>query len=172
MPNGVDLKFDMPTDAELKQMFDMVPKLNHYKVSDQVLRAGSMPIVRKAREKAPRGDIPKAGQKVGSSKKRSKKQRGEAKWDTPLHTTIDHVVRKYQAGGVAVIGPRWPEGNKAYFNTSPKGRREFLWGMMTGRVVPQIRNWIVQAFDETQPEQLSAMKSKLATVIDRMFRSK
>jgi hypothetical protein len=162
--NRIDLNMDkMPTDAELKRMFDAVPILEQYKVSDKVVRAGSAPIVTRARQLAPRST-------PEDRAKRSKKQRAAADWDHPLWKTIKRVVRKYKnARGIAVVGPEWPKGNKAYFNTSPRGRRQVLWGRSTGRTIAQVRNWIVQAFDETKPQQLAAMKAKLKTLMREIW---
>jgi hypothetical protein len=91
---------------------------------------------------------------------------------------------------LAVIGPRWPKGNKAYFNTSPKGNAGHRWGKagqqyqrtrngrtetytaIAAKPRSQIRNWIVQAFDETKSQQLAAMKAKLTELTDKMMRDK
>jgi hypothetical protein len=164
MANKLDIKLNLPSDAELKRMFDMVPKLDQYKVGDQVVTAGTQPIVKRARELAPRGN-------KADRAKRSKKQRDKADWEYPLWKTIKRVIRKYQRYTNGVVGPEWPKGNKAYFNTSPNGRRVFLWGKATGKVAVQVRNWIVQAFDETKPQQLAAMKAKLTTLIDKLMRN-
>jgi len=154
---------NLPTDAELEQMFDAVPILKRHSVSDKTVRAGAKPIVKRARQLAPRSS------KTGSAKKRSKNQRKGADWETPLWKTIKMVVRKYSANAAAIVGPEWPAGNKAYFNTSPRGRRKFLWGKDTGETVPQIRNWIVKAYDETRPEQLKAMKDKLTQLMKQVW---
>lgn len=169
--NRVDVRIDMPSDAELSRMFDAVPLLDRHQVFDKVLRAGARPVVTRAKQLAPRSS------KTGSKDKWSKKMlvdggaggtpRGKA--ETPLWKTIALVVRKYMKGGVSVVGPKWPEGNKAYFNTGPSGRRQFLWGRNTGVVVAQIRNWIVQAFEETKPLQLSAMKKKLRQLMQEIW---
>lgn len=155
----------LPTDAEIERMFAAVPQLQRHGVADKATRAGAKPIVKRARQLAPRSS------QTGTDKKRSKSQRQSADWGIPLWKTIKQVVRKYSNGGAtAVVGPEWPEGNKAYFNTSPKGRRKFLWGRDTGEIAPQVRNWIVQAFDETRTEQLAAMKRKLKTLMDEVWR--
>jgi hypothetical protein len=163
--NGIDMRLNLPSDADLKRMFDAVPILQRHKVADQTVRAGARPIVTKARQLAPRGD------RTGTSKKRSKSQQAKANWNIPLWKTISMVVRKYAVNASAIVGPKWPEGNKAYFNTGPGGRRQVLWGKVTGVTVPQIRNWIVQAFDETKPQQLSAMKKKLKQLMDGIWKS-
>lgn len=165
MSNKLDIKLKMPTDAELMRMFDMVPKLEKYKVVDYAVQAASGPVVKRARELAPRSSV------TGTAKKRSKSQRDRADFAYPLWKTIKRVIRKYSNRyGMAIIGPEWPKGNKAYFNTSPKGRRQVLWGKPTGRVVQAIRNFIVQAFDETKPAQLEAMKKSLQKTVDQVMR--
>lgn len=164
--NGIDLKLKLPTDAELEKMFAAVPVLERAQVAFHVLKAGSAPIVKRARQLTPRST-------QESRAKRSASQRKKADWDYPLWKTIKVVVRDgRRASGIAVIGPEWPKGNKAYFNTSPKGRRQVLWGKVTGRVIPQIRNWIVQAFDETRSQQLLAMKVKLKLLMDQIWRQR
>ena len=154
----------LPSDAELNAMFDAVPILERHQVADKTVRAGAAPVVKRARQLAPRSS------KTGSAKKRSKSQEASADWSTPLWKTIKQVVRKYSANAFAVIGPKWPEGNKAYFNTSPKGRKQVLWGKHTGKTIAAVRNWIVQAFDETKPKQLAAMKAKLKTLMDEAWK--
>lgn len=163
MKLSVDVK--LPTDAELERIFNAVPILERYKVGDKVTRAGAAVVVRRARQLAPRST-------PEDRAKRSASQRKAADWDTPLWKTIAFVVRGYRRGATAVIGPRWPVGNKAYFNTSPSGRRQVLWGVRTGRTIAQIRNWIVQAFDETRSEQLAAMKTKLTQLMNDIWKSR
>jgi hypothetical protein len=166
MPNSLDIKHNLPSDAEAKRMFDAVPILERYKVADKTLREGSKVILTKARQLAPR-------QTAAKRDLRSSKQRQSADWDTPLWKTVKRVVRKQKRGnGFAVIGPEWPKGNKAYFNTSPAGRKRVLWGKQPKNlspVAPQVRNWIVKAFDETRSAQLAAMKAKLRTLMREVW---
>ena len=164
MANKLDIKLQLPTDADLERMFNMVPKLERFQVGDQVVRAGTQPIVKRAQALAPRSA------NTGTSKKRSKSQREKADWDYPLWKTIKRVIRKYQRYTNGVVGPEWPKGNKAYFNTSPKGRKVFYWGKNANKTAAQVRNWIVQAFDETRAQQLAAMKAKLTELMDKVFR--
>jgi len=169
----IDIKIKMPSDAELAKMFGGVHQLDRYRVGDQVVRAGASPIVKRARSLAPRST-------QESRNKRSRNQQASADWNYPLWKTIKMVVRKYQRGNAgAVVGPEWPKGNTAYFNTSPRGRVRKLWGknpsVFSGAnlstIAPQIRNWIVKAFDETKPQQLSAMKEKLKAVMDTIWKA-
>jgi len=157
------IKLGLPSDADLNKMFNAVPILERHKVGDKVIREGTKPVVKRARELAPRD-------RVGHGKKRSKNQQGAANWTIPLWKTIAQVVRKYDVRTTGVVGPKWPDGNKAYFNTSPKGRKVWYWGKDTGKTAAQVRNWIVEAFEDTKPQQLEGMKQKLKTVMDEVWR--
>jgi hypothetical protein len=157
------IKLNLPSDADLNKRFDAVPILERHKVGDKVIREGTKPVVKRARELAPRD-------RVGNSKKRSKNQKESANWTIPLWRTIAQVVRKYDVRTTGVVGPKWPDGNKAYFNTSPAGRRVWYWGKNTGKVAAQIRNWIVDAFEQTRSQQLDAMKQKLKSLMDQVWR--
>lgn len=163
--NSLDIRHNLPSDAELARMFNAVPILDRHGVADKTLNAGAQPVVKRARQLAPRST-------PEDRAKRSSSQRNKADWDYPLWKTIKRVTRKYNRGanGAAIIGPEWPKGNKAYFNTSPRGRRQVLWGRPTGRTLPQIRNWIVQAFDETRGQQLENMKNKLRTLMNEIWK--
>ena len=158
------VKIQMPNEGEIKRMFDMVPKLERYKVGDKAVRAGAKPVLAKAKQLAPRGNA-RDRDKWHGEKMRSRL--GE----TPLKDTIKMVVKKVASGAYAVIGPEWPKGNKAYFNTSPKGRKQVLWGRVTGTKVATIRNWIVQAADETKSAQDAAMQASLKKSLDEMMKS-
>lgn len=165
------LDFQFPTDAEIKRMFDAVPVLERYGVADKVVRAGSDVVLQRARQLTPRSS-------PEDRRKRSSTQRQAADWDYPLHRAMARVVRKYRrARGVAVIGPRWPKGNKAYLFTSPSGRKRVFWGHLPrlgglSAIAPQVRNWIVQAFDETRGEQNAVMKATLKRLMDEIWRQR
>lgn len=159
--NNIDIV--MPSDAELKQMFDAVPILVRYDVLDKTLRAGAKPIVQRARALTPRST-------PEDREKRSKSQKAKADWDYPLYKTIKYVVRKYNNKlGLAVIGPEWPKGNKAYVFTSSNGRRIWYWGVDQGFTKPPVTNWIKQAFDEKNNEALTAMKTKLKQLMREIW---
>jgi len=154
---------NLPTDAEINAMFDAVPILEKHKVTDKVLTAMVRPIVKRARQKAPR-------QTETQRDKRGKNQEGQADWRTPLWKTITRVVRKYDRGrGFAMVGPSWPKGNKAYFNTSPTGRRQVFWGLRTGKTVATVHDWITEAGDETRGQQKAAAKAKLKELMREIW---
>lgn len=164
MANRIDIKHTMPTDRELSKMFDAVPQLRRHDVMNATLRSGSKVVVDRAKKEAPRS-------KERDVARRSVDQRTKYNWDSPpLWKTIARVIRKSSHSGLAVIGPKFPDGNKAYFNQPRSGkRRHVLWGVDTGRVYVVTRNWLAFAFDQTRSQQLSAMKSTLKKKIDEMW---
>lgn len=161
----------LPSDAEIRKMFDAIPALEKHKVADQVVRAGIRPITTRARALIPRS-------KASDRAKRSKKQRASNPGlDSPLWKTIKHVVRTSDnAGAVAVSGAEWTgktgAGQKIYLiaEHKQKGRRMFFWGKDGGRTKIKIRNVMVQAAEETRAAQLSAMKAKLRSKMDEVWR--
>lgn len=162
--NALDIDMTLPSDAELKRMFDAVPQLRRHDVMGAAVREASKVVAKKARQLAPRST-------PEDRAKRSKSQRQSADWEsTPMRTTVTHVVRKYERSALGVIGPKHPHGNKAYFNQPRSGRRRHvLWGRDVGRTYIAATNWLVQAFEETKPEQLSKMKSILTKKLNDMW---
>jgi len=80
------------------------------------------------------------------------------------------VTRGGNRRSFSIVGPKHPFGNVAYFNSPKSGQRKHkLWGKDVGRVRKATRNWIVQAFDETRPQQLSAMKTALTKKVHEML---
>lgn len=164
MANTFKIKLDFPSDAELDRMFAAVPKLEKYQVGDKVTAAGAQVVAKRAKQTTPRGQ---QADKDKWSQKTKQKRQGEM----PLWKAIRVVTRKYGNGkGYSVVGPKWPEGNKAYLFTAPHGRNIVLWGRRTGRVAQYVRNWIVRSFDETKSAQLTAIKAKLTELMDRVMR--
>jgi hypothetical protein len=162
--NGIDIQVKLPTDRELAKMFDAIPQLKRHGVLGATTQAGAKVIVSRAKQLAPRGND-------ADRQKRSAKQKAAANWNIRLHTTIAEVTRRGNRLAFSIVGPRHPQGNKAYFNSPKSGRRRHvLWGKAGGeRSKLSIRNWIVQAFDETRSSQLSAMKAALTKKIHEMM---
>jgi hypothetical protein len=155
MGNALTIKSNFPNDKELANLFGLVPMLQRQQVAQQAVREGAKPVVKRAKELAPRS-------KPEDTRKRSKKQKASADWNKKLHASVGSVTRGSGVYSFAIIGPRYPVGNKAYFNAPRSGARRIVaWGRDTGRSKRATRNWVVQAFDETRSQQLSAMKSKI-----------
>lgn len=172
-----------PTDADLQRMFSGVPTLERFRVGDQVVRAGAKPITNRFRQLVPRS-------KASDTDKRSKDQKKKADWNAPLWKTVKVVVRKgnssNRGGAIAVIGPEFvTAASKIYLiaEHTTNTRRVVLWGrkqpdatkqrvrwQTAGQLVNRLRNLAVQAFDETNSQQASAMKAKLKNVMDNIYR--
>jgi len=163
--NALSIKMKLPTDKELVTMFGNVDTLQRYKALDNATRAAGKVVEKRARALSPRS-------KESDRKKRSAKQRASADWESvPLHTTIKSVVRGYEVRSTTFIGPTFPHGNKAYFNQpTERQRKHVLWGKDTGRMYIAARNWMVQAFEETKEQQLSAMKTAIQAILDKVMR--
>jgi hypothetical protein len=161
---GLRIKMDLPTDKELAEMFDAVSLLKRHEVMSATTKAGGRIVVDRAKQAAPRGTD-------ADRRKRSKKQKAAANWNIRLHTTIAMVTRGGNRRSFSIVGPRHPIGNKAYFNSPKSGsRRHVLWGNRTlVRQRKADRNWIVQAFDESRSQQLSAMKTELTKKVNEML---
>lgn len=163
MANKLDFRAELPTNLEIAGMFDAVPMLKKHQTLGRTTDAAAGIIQRRAKSLTPRG-------KPENRRKRSKKQRAAANWDTQLHTTIAKVTRRRDRSAFSIVGPRHPDGNKAWFNSPKKGsRKHILWGKDRGREFKSLRNWIVQAFDETKTEQLAAMRKTLRKSLDDHF---
>ena len=159
------LTIKLPSDAELDRLFASAPTLERYKVQDKAVRAAAKPVVERAKQLAPRSS------QTGTSKKRSKSQRSTADWSIVLATTLTAVIRRFDTGAYAIVGPSWPKGSKVHFNSAHiKGsRREMLWGKPSGREYRQVDNWLKRAGDETVYRQREAMKASIKKSLDEMM---
>lgn len=167
--NSLTLSAKLPTDDEISRMFGSVATIHKGAIGRAAMKAAAGVIVNRASALAPRST-------PSDRKKRSKKQAASADWTSvPLHTTVDEVTRQYDAKTIAVIGPAFPHGNKAYFNQPRKRiRKHVLWGKQSpnaSRVFIAQRNWIVQSFDETLPAQMEAIKSELTKSVDEVMKN-
>ena len=161
---GIRIKSTLPNDAELMKLFGSVDMLRRHDVGGATTRAGAKIVLDRARQLAPVGNPEDAA-------KRSAKQKAQANWNIKLKSTIAMATRGRGLRVFTLVGPRHPSGNKAYFNQPKKGSRlHVLWGKRGGmRTKVVTRVWIVQAFDETRQQQLSAMKAKLTEKINEML---
>lgn len=188
---SITFKTNFASDAQIATMFGTVGAFERHKVGDRVVTAGSTVVLKRAKELAPR-DIKNNAKKRSENQKNSVSKSGvKINWDIQLRTTMALKVVKTDMGAYAIVGPKYPDGNKAYFNTGPSGNKGHHWGY-PGKEYPtkrvkadgtpvvhkagqakariQIRNWIVQAADETKSEQVNAMGAKLKEAIDEVMR--
>ena len=156
MGKAFDLQVSFPTDTELDRAFDVIGAMDRYKCADRVVRAMGNVVLKRAKELVPRSA------NTGSTKLWSKKN-AHRKGELPLWRSLRLIVRKTSKLSYALVGPVWREGQKAYFNLAykKKSRAVWLWGRDANRTVPAIRNWMLQASDETHPQQLAAGLAEL-----------
>lgn len=156
-----------PDDAKINAMLDIVGQMKRYQAVDKMVSAmGKVALVR-ARILAPKSaENPKR-----PDKKRSKKQRQQANWDIVYYKTLRVVTRKTNTGAYAVLGPKWPDGNKIHFNTARKkgSRKVVYWGVDQNRREPSIRNHLIQACDETQAQMVTAARAALEKFLHQNF---
>lgn len=170
----IELKIEFPTEGEFARLFPTVPVLDRFSVLDRAARAAAKVIHARAKELAPRSA------KTGSKKKWSKamtttgtpKNKTPRRLDErPLWRTVGVTLKKYDGTVWVGVGPTWPDGNKAHFNSAHvKGSRTVVfWGKRTGKQAIQEVNWMQKAGDETQHEQNAAMVASLKKSIDEMM---
>lgn len=149
-------------DKELAALLDRLPKMVVAAggPTDRAVRKGGNIVARRARQLAPDSSKTRTMDKMT--------QKSFDKWPHHTKNTIGTKVVLYPNNSVAIIGPKSPEGNAAYFGQE-KPRKHVLWGktVTTYRIV---RNWITQAFDETKSEQQSAMAASLRADIDKIVK--
>lgn len=137
------ISVDIQGEEDVLRMLSELNSRAMFKVADEGMKKANKYVRTRARQMAPRSS------KTGSAKKRSKKQRESADWETPLHKTIKSKIHKSKDGSVGVIGPSWPKGNKAYFNLSERGRQVVYWGKRQGTTYKQ-EDWLKKSLDESR----------------------
>ena len=157
---GLYVQLYFPHDEELTRKLDAVGAMDRFLVLDKCATAAGKIILAAARKLAPRSKPPDL---------RSAKQKSEAKWGPRLYQNLGWKVVRKKLIGLAIIGPKWPEGSKAYFNVAYKkgSRQSQYWNKdgatpsRVGPIVPAIRNWMLQARDETKEAQLQACRDAI-----------
>jgi len=152
---------------DIERALDGVNVVQYYQVHDKVVRVMAKTVSERARWIAPRSERnPKR-----PDLKRSKSQLAKADWRYPLWRSITYGVRKHNRGAYAVVGPSWPKGNKAHFNTAhKKGFREVVyWGKHQAIPWPSIRNYLMQASDETKARQIGAAEAEIRKFLRANF---
>lgn len=152
----IDIRFDFPSDSQIDGLLNVVGQMEKYKASDKMVAAMARVILARARQLVPHGT-------QTDRDARSSAQKAAADWESRLYRSIAMAVRKTTRLAYAVVGPSWPKGSKAYFNVAYKkgSRAVWYWGKNMGFAKPAIRNWLLQAADETKSQQIQAAKTAL-----------
>jgi hypothetical protein len=161
MTNSISV--DVDGMEEVLAMLNRVDSNVMFKVTDKAMRKANKIVERRAKQLAPRSSV------TGSAKKRAKRQSESADFDYPLHKSITSRVWKHENGAVGVIGPGWPRGNKAFFNSARKGRRVFYWGKPQGTTYRQ-EDWLKRSLDETSREVEQTLVDEIRDAINEVER--
>lgn len=162
MANAMDITIN--GDREVIALLERLPKLvvSAGGPADRAMTAATTVLQRRAISIAP------DSQQTGSRKKQSKKSKKI--WRHKLNQKIRKKILRRPDSVYGIVGPKSPEGNMAHF-VNGKPRRLVLWGKATRVAMYRYeRNWMLQAFDESRGEQLSAMRESLRREIDQQMR--
>jgi len=154
----IEIRIDKKSSDRLNKLLGTVPDEVAFAVYDKALPAAGRVVQKRAKENAPRS----ARNAKGGREKMSKKS--QAAWTSiPLaDLIIVKIIGKGKKAGappMALVGPKYPEGNKGNFVHPMKQttKRQVLWGKatMVGRQ-PKDNDFLKRAGDETRPQQISA----------------
>lgn len=147
----------LPSDAELNRLFADTPTLHKYGVMDKAMRAGGKVVQARARELMPTSD-PEDRAKRWKDGKRDENRDGEKS----LKMSITQRVDKHNWGASAIIGPKYPEGQKIYLMMEHKQdtRKVNAWGRGEVKTILKERNKLTQAYEEKKQAALTAAKKE------------
>jgi hypothetical protein len=159
----------------INRVLNMLPQEMQFAAYDKALPAAGRVVAHRAKENAPRSS------KTGTRDKMSSK--AKATWSPePVADMLEVKPVKGRKIGVdpyVLVGPKFPEGNKANFVHPMKQnvRKVKLWGSdptaQSGVVSPARKDndFLKRAADETIPQQLTAfLKALIPDVRQRLKR--
>jgi len=156
--------------GRINKVMAMIPQQMQFAAYDRALPAAGRVVAQRAKELAPRSaQNPKGGRANMSAK-------AKAIWSAePLADMIAiRPVRGKKAAGdpYILVGPRFPEGNKANFVAPMKSsvKEQVNWGTRVGKKNKD-NDFLKRAADETKPQQLRAFLSALIPDIRRRLKT-
>lgn len=152
---SVKVQITTTGQRELEAFLERLPVLVRSQggPQDTAIRAANQIVLKRARQLAP------VSKKTGTEKKQSRKSREQ--WSQEVRRQLASKVKRYDLVTVGLVGAKHPYGNAAHF-MQEKPRRHVLWGKASAiRGYRVMRNWIVQAFEETRSQQLAAIEVAL-----------
>lgn len=156
----------LPTDAEASRLFADVPHLHKFKVMDKATRAGGKVIQKRARALMP----------VSSPEDRFKRWKDgqvdlSREGEKSLKMSITQRVDKLNWGAAALIGPKYPEGQKVYLAVEHKQdtRDVHAWDKGYVETILKHRNKLVQAYEEQKSQALLAVKREAQRQLKELF---
>lgn len=155
--------------ARVNRVLSQIPQQMQFAAFDSALPAAGRVVAQRAKELAPRS----AGNAKGGRQKMS--QKAKTIWSAePLADMIEvkRVKKRKEVDPYCLVGPRFPEGNKANFIHPMKSekKRQFLWGREAGTVNKE-NDFLKRAADETRPQQLRAFLRALIPEVRRRLKT-
>jgi len=152
--------------ARVNRVLNEIPQQMQFAAHDKALPAAGRVVAQRARENVPRSSS------TGTRKKMSQKAR--AAWSPePLADMIEvkRVKNRKQFDPYVLVGPRFPEGNKANFihPMVSQTKEQVNWGNRAG-IARKEQDFLKRAADETKPQQLRAFLQALIPEVRRQLK--
>jgi hypothetical protein len=164
------IKISVKNDiARINRVLAQVPQQMQFAAHDKALPAAGKVVAQRAKELAPRSSQnPKGGRKKMSAKSRTA-------WSSePLADMIEvkKVKSRKEFDPYVLVGPKFPEGNKANFVHPMKSttKEQVNWGQRVGRTNKD-NDFLKRAADETIGQQVRAFLSALIPDVRRRLKT-
>lgn len=148
---------------ELISTINELDRLVKFKVVDKALKAAARPVLSRMRANTPSSGA------SGSRKKQSAKVRARFSNSRPLKTAIRSVVRRYERGGISLVGPSYTHGGGHGNFFARDHKQKVLWGKPTGDI-RKVNQFVKATADETAGAARTAMIATIKEEIDKAAR--
>ena len=157
-------------EKELNRILSTVPGLMQAAAFEGGLRPAANVVKRRLKELTPKSKQNSKGGRDKWSAKTRESRGGEKE----LHQeTAVKLLRPKNRSAAALIGYRWPGGNKGHFVIPMKKdtRRQVLWGRDTGKEVRKGDDILKRSLDETRQAASTAFVGGVAKTAERKLRN-
>lgn len=173
----VRIDIDRQQYARINRILNKIPQQMQFAAYDKALKPAAQVVQKRAEELAPNGEANRARMSATSAKtwsttKINKKTGQEESTQIPLAKLIQTktIKGKGKSDPYALVGPKYPDGNKANFIHPMKAqvRQRKYWGRESNRapsVTPKDNDFLKRAADETRSEQLRAFTRALIPAV-------
>lgn len=162
----VSVKSDI---ARVNRVLSQIPQQMQFAAYDKALPAAGDVVAQRAKELAPRStQNPKGGREKMSAK-------AKAIWSAePVADMMEvkPVKKRKDVDPYVLVGPSFPEGNKANFIHPMKSdnKEQVNWGARKG-TRNKDNDFLKRAADETRPQQIRAFLSRLIPEVRKRLKS-
>lgn len=166
----IKIRIDKKSSDRLNKLLGTVPDEVAFAVYDKALPAAGKVVQQRAKQLAPRSSQNESGGRERMSAK------SRSVWSPiPLaDLIIVKIIGKGKKAGIppaALIGPKFPEGNKANFiHPMKKQTRQYVpWGNKDkAKPKPKDNDFLKRAGDETRPQQISAFTREVVKQLRKL----